>query len=655
MTLGIACAGLSLMLCACGGGSGENPNPRPPPAANLAPTANAGSSQSASSGVTVTLNGSSSTDADGTIASYAWTQTAGTPTVALSSSTVAQPSFAAPQVAAAATFTFSLIVTDNLGAASQPSTVTITVNPAVAGNTNVTGRITFARVPFAAAAPNGLSYGNPVQQPSRGVTVRAVAPGTTTPALATTTTNATGDYTLSVASNTNIQILVVAEMVRTGAAPTWNVRVGNGATVATPTYTYTDGVTFNSSAGTPRDVAIPTGINASGTATGPRASGPFAALDTIYQGIQTILGVEPAAVFPDLLIDWGTQANGTFFDSNPPQRIALLAELNEDTDEFDQHVVAHEFGHYIEQNFSRADNIGGAHSVGEKLDPRVAFGEGFGYAFAAIVLNDPVARDSFTDPAMTRCGQRFCSGSFNIESNPPPTSAGASPAGNFGCWCSESSVWSILWDLHDSAADTNDTVTLGFAPIWQVLTDEQRTTPAFTTLFSFITALKTGRTAGEVSAINTLVSAQNVVSSTINAFATTETNVPTPLQSADVLPVYSSISVGGAAVQVRSVNDAGAIYNKLGDRHFLRFTANASGSVTVNVTTSNATADADPDFVVWRAGSVVNIGQDFGPAEAETFQVVAGQTYIIDAYECANGCDGDQGTPGDYTLTVTVN
>ena len=301
MTLGVACTALSLLLCACGGGSGENPSPRPPPAANVAPTASAGVSQSTSSGVTVTLNGSSSTDSDGTIATYAWTQTAGSPTVALSSASIAQPSFAAPQVAAAATFTFSLIVTDNLGAASQPSTVTITVNPPIAGNTNVTGRITFGRVPFATAAPNGLDYGSPAQQPSRGVTVRAVAPGTTAPALATTTTNANGDYTLSVASNTSVQILIVAEMVRTGAAPTWNVRVADGDTndpVATPTYTYTDGVTFNSSAGTPRDIAIPTGINASGTATGTRASGPFAALDTIYQGIQTILGVEPSGHLP---------------------------------------------------------------------------------------------------------------------------------------------------------------------------------------------------------------------------------------------------------------------------------------------------------------------------------------------------------------------
>ena len=75
----------------------------------------------------------------------------------------------------------------------------------------------------------------------------------------------------------------------------------------------------------------------------------------------------------------------------------LSADPTEDTDEFDQHVIAHEFGHYIENSFSRADNIGGAHGRGDKLDIRVAFGEGFGYAFSAIVLGDPVARDSFVN------------------------------------------------------------------------------------------------------------------------------------------------------------------------------------------------------------------------------------------------------------------
>ena len=55
---------------------------------------------------------------DGTIASYTWTQTAGTPAVTLTSGTTSQPTFPAPTVATATTLTFSLVVTDNRGATS---------------------------------------------------------------------------------------------------------------------------------------------------------------------------------------------------------------------------------------------------------------------------------------------------------------------------------------------------------------------------------------------------------------------------------------------------------------------------------------------------------------------------------------------------------
>jgi hypothetical protein len=640
---GIACAGLALLLSACGGSSGENPAPRPP---NVAPTANAGTAQTVTTGVTVTLNGSLSRDSDGSITTYAWTQTGGSPAVTLSSASVVQPTFAAPTVAIATTLTFSLVVTDNAGATSAASTVTITVNPAVAGNVNVTGRVTFARVPFATTAPNGLNYGSPVQQPSRGVTVNALPAGGGL-VLATTVTDDNGDYTLSVAGNTSITIEVVAQIRRTGAAPTWNVRVADG--VGAPTYAHAEPGSFNSSAGTPRNIAIPTGINASGTATGTRASGPFAALDTIYQAIQTILAVEPAANFPDLLVDWGAQADGTFFDSAPPQRIALLSDLSGDTDEFDQHVVAHEFGHYIEQNFSRADNIGGSHGVGDKLDPRVAFGEGFGYAFAAIVLNDPVARDS------SRQGGTLTSSTFNVETN-PSTSAPGIPSGNFGCWCSESSVWSILWDLYDNTNDGADSVSLGFGPIWSVLEGAQATTPAYTTIFSFLTALKVGRSPGELTAMNTLVTAQNIRFSDIDAFATTETFVPSPpfaALSADVLPIYTTITAG-APVIVRSV-DTAKRQNGLGSHRFLRFTPPASGSRTVTVTSSNPNTP-DPDFTMQNAGTYVMVEEEPPPQpETGTENLTGGTTYVIDVHDCANGCGGNQGTPGAYNLTVTIN
>jgi hypothetical protein len=370
----------------------------------------------------------------------------------------------------------------------------------------------------------------------------------------------------------------------------------------------------------------------------------------VYQAAQLILTMAPTTNFPPLVLDWATDNPGgeTYFDANGGQHIVLSADVTEDTDEFDQHVIAHEFGHYIEHNFSRADNIGGAHGLGDKLDIRVAFGEGFGYAFGAIVLNDPVTHDTFV-----MNGQQLSS-TFNVEQNPSTTTAGASPPGNFGCWCSESSVWSILWDLYDNVPDGADNVALGFQPIWNVLINEEKNTHAFTSVFSFLKALKADNPAS-AAAINTLIAAQNIDGANLDEYGAGETHVPTPVAPAAALPLYTPITVGGGPVVLRNVDDAGT-YNTLGNHRFLRFTLNAPRTITITATSSNPN-NADPDFDVFRDGGTFVISGADGPPqpETETINNAPAGDYLIDVYDCANGCGGEQGTPGDYDITVTVN
>ncbi|TWX63428.1 DUF1566 domain-containing protein [Colwellia demingiae] len=86
---------------------------------NIVPSVNAGVDQTVDKKTAVSLSGSA-VDSDGTIVSYAWTQTAGT-TVTLTNATTESTSFTSPDVTLLATLSFTLTVTDNRGGSSSDS------------------------------------------------------------------------------------------------------------------------------------------------------------------------------------------------------------------------------------------------------------------------------------------------------------------------------------------------------------------------------------------------------------------------------------------------------------------------------------------------------------------------------------------------------
>jgi hypothetical protein len=93
---------------------------------NLRPIASAGGDQIVDGQATVTIYGIG-TDTDGTLASFAWTQTGGS-SVTLSGAGTESISFEASTLTAAETLTFQLTVTDNDGA-THSDTVSVSVDP----------------------------------------------------------------------------------------------------------------------------------------------------------------------------------------------------------------------------------------------------------------------------------------------------------------------------------------------------------------------------------------------------------------------------------------------------------------------------------------------------------------------------------------------
>jgi|CXWL01.1.fsa_nt_gi fibronectin type 3 domain-containing protein len=206
--------------------------------ANVIPVANAGAAQTVPEASTVTLSGSG-TDTDGTIATYAWTQTAG-PVVTLAGVNTATTTFIAPAAATNTLLTFQLIVTDNLGATGTSSTnVTVThVNVQLATPTVLTATPnTTAGTPVVLSwkdnANNETAYLIEVSTGGAFSTVTSLtsAAAQTTATARTVTYNATATlgsvYTYRVtaiqvvggATNTSLPITVVADLTAP-AAPT---------------------------------------------------------------------------------------------------------------------------------------------------------------------------------------------------------------------------------------------------------------------------------------------------------------------------------------------------------------------------------------------------------------------------------------------------
>lgn len=94
---------------------------------NRPPVANAGLDFTHDEQITITLNGSGSSDSDGTITSYAWMQTAGTP-VTITDPYAAITTFTSPTTTVNTIVSFNLTVTDNHGATAA-DTVNFTINP----------------------------------------------------------------------------------------------------------------------------------------------------------------------------------------------------------------------------------------------------------------------------------------------------------------------------------------------------------------------------------------------------------------------------------------------------------------------------------------------------------------------------------------------
>lgn len=518
--------------------------------------------------------------------------------------------------------------------------------PPPAGAVTISGQITFEAVPHDPASGYVLDYDAAFDKAARGVIVEAVNGAGAV--LDSDLTDANGAYSVAVDQNTDVRIRVTARLLQSGS-PGWDIRVVDN-TSGFADYVLEGGLVSSGTANSTRDLSAPSGWTGN-TVTGERAAGPFAILDGMYDALQLILSADADRQFTPLQIYWSVdnipadavdveagELTSSFYTrfSNVPT-IAILGDATSDSDEYDMHVITHEFGHFVEDTISRSDSIGGGHSLFDRLDPRVAYGEGFGNAFSGMALDDPVYRDDFGPGA----GDAF---DFSVEAT---NFVATLPRG----WFNEASVQSILWDLFDSSSDGLDNISAGFQPIYDVLeSDAYLNQPDFTTIYGFVSDFRDSTSFSDAD-IDALLDQQDIFGRGPQGAGETNDGLE-PGSIAGPLPVYKTLGVGAAPIEICSVEDNGVnvfgtmqttLANKHGVRTFFDLDLASNGTYTFRMERTSGTGTRDPDFRIYENGRIVAQGVSGAENNEIASIFLPAGDYRIDAYDWCNTVLDDQG------------
>jgi len=508
---------------------------------------------------------------------------------------------------------------------------------------SVSGMLTYEFVPPNAGC-QGLNFAATAARPIREATVVLLSQAGTE--LARTSSTATGSYIFTgVAANSMVSIRVLAES-RGSGTPAWDVQIRDNVDTSgsppplssRPLYSL-DGSVFNTgTSNVVRNLSATTGWDGSSYSTA-RAAAPFAILDTIYTGIRFIGSYEPNTVFPPLDAFWSVNntADTTEFNVDTGElggsfyafginSLFITGDANHDTDEFDDHIVAHEWGHFLDDVMFRSDSGGGTHFLGDRLDSRLAWGEGWPTALAAIVLDNPDYCETFTPGT---------SGGFEID-------AEGGPFGGQG-WFDEVGVVRFVYDLWDTTNEGTDTGSVGFQPLFEVMTGPLRTTPAWVNIFSFAQELKALVDVNGDALIDAqLDDEQTVNGSQLDIWASNETNQSTA--STDVLPVYIDMVADGTTTNICSNSQFDTRFekdgNKLSEYRYIRLSVPFTDAYNVSITSTTPTpptADpndrdqSDPDMYIYRNGiEIADLTSGVENLETGLTPVMQAGTYIAD-------------------------
>lgn len=249
---------------------------------------------------------------------------------------------------------------------------------------------------------------------------------------------------------------------------------------------YSLAINFNS--GSANSLTLPT-LTASAGATG----GAFNILANVLRANEALRFFSPSfTVAPKSIVYWtkgfnpyvytgGSSNDGVSFYILGSGRLYILGGINGDVDSsdhdhFDDAIISHEYGHFIEDAFSKTDSPGGIHNGNNIIDARLAWGEGWANFFSSAVRANKMYRDCYG----TSNGTTGCFLNYNIDTNQPsidvPINSGE---GNFREFAITRALWDSVDPIRNIASgptsgnndpldlqNGQDTVTQSFGNFW---------------------------------------------------------------------------------------------------------------------------------------------------------------------------------------------
>lgn len=468
--------------------------------------------------------------------------------------------------------------------------------------------LSFDSVPYK-TSNLGLDYPNTRVKPARGISIEIR--DDLDNLLATTLTDAEGKASLSVASGKAVKVRAVAKLESSNPV-SWDISVRDN-TDQNRLYAIEGQLKTVDASGETRRLHASSGWNGSSYSS-TRSAAAFAILDSIYTGLKQLQLAGLNQNLSPLTIFWSeknTTAEGdvslgeigtSYFTSDG---IYLLGDADVDTDEYDAHVILHEWTHYLEKTISRFDNIGGNHSQLEKMDMRVAFSEGFANAWSGILLDDAIYKDALGASQAT---------GFSIEL----TNKSQSLRG----WYSEGSVSAVVYNYYLSGIHRPEK---SLTDLFNSFTaSEYKSSSYLSSIFLFSDALQ-AQSGNAFSTWTVLLGEQNINS--ISASGAEEVNAG---GYAEILPVYKQLSLTNPSVNLCSTNRFGN-QNHLGNYQFVNLSIQNAGQFTIRANTINQNAQTNPDIYFYSAGRLTHQAKS-NLANTESLSL-----FLL---------------PGDYTLAV---